>query len=65
MFENITSSAKASSISTGITGFFVAGGIFIGIWKKKGFWTTFGYGLGLGIVGIALSSAITPVITKN
>lgn len=59
MFDNIVSTAETNKIGTGITSLGVASGIIYGIYKKKSFWGTFGYAVGLGLAGIALSTVVS------
>lgn len=58
MFDNIASEAQTNKIATGITSAGVASGVLYGIFKKKGFWGTFGFAVAGGIAGLALGMVV-------
>lgn len=65
MFTNITTAAEGNKIGTTIVGLSIAGGIVFGIAKKKGFWSTFGFAIGFGLAGLAVSTVVGQLTTTN
>ncbi len=63
MFSNITTAAEGNKIGTTVVGLGIAGGIVFGIVKKKGFWGTFGYAVGFGLAGLAVSTVVGQLTT--
>ena len=64
MFNNIKTEAASNKVGTVITSTAIGAGIIVGIVKKKSFWGTFGYALGFGLAGLAISMAAAQVIKK-
>ena len=64
MFNEVKTNATNNKIGTAITTAAVAGGIVYGIVRKKGFWGVFGYAIGFGLAGLAISTAIAQGIKK-
>jgi hypothetical protein len=64
MFNNIKTDNTSNKVGTVITSGAIAGGIILGIVKKKGFWGTFAYAMGFGLAGLAVSMAAGQIIKK-
>lgn len=64
MFSEIRQTSNATKIGTAITSAAVGTGIIIGIVKKSGFWGTFAWAMGLGLAGVAVSTAVAQINKK-
>lgn len=65
MFKDIKADATTNKVGTAIISASVAGGIIYGMFvRKSGFWGTFGYALGFGLAGLAVSTAVAQATKK-
>lgn len=64
MFSEIRQTSNATKVGTAITSAAVATGIVIGVVKKKGFWGTVAWAMGLGLAGVAVSTALAQISKK-